>query len=281
MTIAAKIIADSINPDGKRLTTFVCTYHRFILAEVNTHRQLSRNSASSRAVPISKMINAVISNLAEPVFWGANQKGMQSKVELSKSRQKVAKLVWRAASLGACGAAWLMSKLGVHKQIANRLLEPFSWTTSIITATEWGNFFNLRCHPDAQPEFQQLAFAMLEQYAIGSPAKKEWGEWHIPFGDKYLDDIGIAEQVKVCTARSARVSYFNFEGDIDYKKDFKLHDDLLISGHVSPSEHSAQAEPGNWGNFLGGWKQYRKTLAGENRSQFNAADLLRSRNKTS
>jgi hypothetical protein len=131
-------------------------------------------------------------------------------------------------------------ELGIHKQIANRLLEPFAHMTTIVSATDWENFFALRAHPDAQPEFQALADLMLEVYVGSEPKGLRAGEWHLPFADKYVEDGLSQEQlVKITTARCARVSYLNFEGDISYEKDYKLHDDLLASGHMSPFEHAA------------------------------------------
>ena len=265
--IDAKIIADSRNPIGNRITTWILKFPRFILAEFNTHRMLSRNSSSSRAIPIEKIIQNVIDEPAVPEFWGKNQKGMQASVELTEKEREEAQRQWLAARDLAVHKARMLQDLDVHKQIANRLLEPWMHQTVLCTATEWGNFFALRAHKDAQPEFQRLAFKMLDLYNSNEPKQLKTGEWHIPFGDKYCDDLTVEEQLKVCTARAARVSYNNFEGDIDFKKDFDLHNRLLESGHLSPFEHCAQAlsYPGTSGNFIG-WYQYRKLFHNENRT---------------
>lgn len=279
--IEARIIADSINPSGKRITTFITKSHRYILAEINTHRALSRNSASSRARPSEKVIQDVLDNPAVPVYWGMNQRGMQATTEIDVAKQTVAKSEWLSAREDAVKHVKKLMELGVHKQVANRLLEPFMYQTALITATEWGNFFNLRAHPDAQPEFQELAFKMLEVYVDSVPANKDWGEWHVPFGDQYLaEGLSIEQQLKIATARAARVSYVNFEGNIDHQKDYELHDTLVTSGHCSPLEHAAMANPGRTksGNFSG-WEQYRKTIPGENRSEFNPRELLEKRVK--
>lgn len=282
--IEAKIIADSINPAESRLTSFVCTYPRFIHSEVMTHRVFSRNAASSRAIPVEKMIARILKEPAMPVHWGKNQRGMQAGEELSPTDQGLAKHVWREAMRAAVLSAEHLLSLGVHKQIANRLLEPFAHMTSLITATEWGNFFNLRCHKDAQPEFQSLAYAMLEAYRVNKPVNKDWGEWHIPFGDQYIDEgLAIHERLKICTARAARVSYMSFEGDIDHNKDYGLYETLKSSGHMSPFEHAAKATQeghfiGNprWRSNFRGWLQYRKLIPNENREIFNVDDLLAS-----
>jgi hypothetical protein len=136
-----------------------------------THRQFSRNAASSRAIPIRKMLKAILAEPATFVEWGANGKGMQSKALLSPTRRKFAKAIWAAGCYVAVALSWLMDKVGAHKQLANRLTEPFAHMTTLVTATEWDNFFALRAHPDAQPEFQALADLMLFAYVEERPRK--------------------------------------------------------------------------------------------------------------
>jgi thymidylate synthase ThyX len=306
--INAKILLDSINPVGNRITSWILTYPRFFHSEVLTHRAFSRNAASSRAIPVKRMIDDIRQNCAMPIFWGKNQAGMQAKEELDdiiKRREIVvspvgngldpykltvtdkhaAKHEWLAARDSAVKHAEKMLELGVHKQIANRILEPFMHMTVIITGTEFENFYALRAHPDAQPEFQDLGYKMLDIYQLSEPKKLKAGEWHIPFGDKIedarlnrlIDKINREQQftptshdemykIKIATARCARVSYLNFEGKDDYNKDVELHDILAKSGHWSPFEHSAMALSTSEysGNFKG-WKQYRKMFNEENR----------------
>ena len=153
------------------------------------------------------------------------------------------------------------------------------YTTRVVTAIDWGNFFNLRAHKAAQPEFQELAFKMLEVLSKSSPKVLQPGEWHLPFADRYVPNgLGESELLKIVTARCARVSYVNFEGDIEFQKDYDLHDSLTVDGHVSPTEHAAQAldKPERSGNFIG-FKQYRKTLKNECRTQLDIAGLLAQR----
>lgn len=241
-----------------------------------THRLFSRNSASSRAIPVEKLIKLIRENPAGPVYWGKNQRGMQSEALLENEAVKNAQAEWYVAMEDAIKHAEAMLKIGVHKQLANRLLEPFCHMTTLLSATEFGNFFNLRAHKDAMPEFQELAFQMLEAYESNKPQIKFAGEWHLPFADKYLPEgLSEADLIQITTARAARLSYMTFEGDIDHQKDYKLHDQLLTSGHWSPFEHPAQAlsESKQSGNFIG-WMQYRKFFAMEHRKQFNAAQLL-------
>ena len=308
--IHAKILLDSVNPAGDRITSWVLTYPRFFHSELMTHRCFSRNAASSRAIPVKKMIEEVKNSAAMPIFWGKNQSGMQAKEELDdivKDKQifvspvgnsvdptklavtakHAAKHEWLAARDSAIKHAEKMLELGLHKQIANRILEPFMHMTVILTGTEFENFFALRAHPDAQPEFQDLAYKMLQMYQDNSPNKLKEGEWHIPFGDKldntrllpiatsgqaamFVDEVEDRMELlklKIATARCARVSYLNFEGKDDYIKDIELHDILANSGHWSPFEHCAQAMAKSEysGNFKG-WTQYRKTFNNENRT---------------
>jgi thymidylate synthase ThyX len=273
----AKILLDSINPRGNRITTFVLDFPRWILAELNTHRVFSRNTASSRAIPIEKMIKMVRENPAMPVFWGKNQAGMQSKEELVGSELLNAKEAWLRARDRAVESAEELMECGMHKQYANRAIENFLYVKTILTGTEFENFFALRAHKDTQPEFQDLAYKMLDIYQLSEPKKLKEGEWHIPFGDK-LDETRLTEvyyqtaipheelKLRIATARCARVSYLNFEGKDDYNKDIELSETLSSSGHWSPFEHSAMALSTSEysGNFKG-WKQYRKTFYEENR----------------
>lgn len=274
--ISARVITDSVNPCGNRLTTFVATFPRYILSEVNTHRALSRNSASSRAIPTKKMLRAVMGDPVMPVNYGKNGSGMQAKGELTGWRRTLARAAWRAFRWPAVLGSLSLHLLGVHKQLANRLLEPWLWTTAVISGTEWGNFFNLRCSPHAQPEFQCLAYEMLTAYVGSTPRRLKAGEWHLPFGDRYLaEGLTPDSYLKISTARCARVSYLNFDGEIDHAKDYALHDRLLVDGHVSPAEHQGRAEDGpvRSGNFVG-FTQYRKLIPGENRSTFDPYALL-------
>lgn len=261
--MSAKVIADSVNPADNRITTLVVRFPRFILAEFNTHRMFSRNAASSRAIPTKRIIDQVENDPVIPVYWGKNQSGMQAYAELSPSDQAVAETVWLQARDNAVFKAKEMLSLGVHKQIVNRLLEPWMKVSVLVTATEWKNFFKLRCHPAAQPEMQKLAYEIRDAIDASVPAFLNPGEWHLPFGDR-CDGLMVADKLKVATARAARLSYETFDGEIDYQKDFGLHDTLASSGHWSPFEHSAMACSTDVviGNYRG-WNQYRKFFEGE------------------
>lgn len=263
MSYECKILADSISPIGARLTTFSATFPRIILAEVNTHRMLSRNAASSRAIPFDKMVERIKADPFIPEF-AKNQKGMQAAAPLDDQEMTVAKRVWLDALNRAVSAATDLSMgLSIHKQWANRLLEPWMWTTMIISATDWANFFALRAHPAAQPEFQKIAYLMLDAYKASEPISLKHGEWHMPLLFPEDADFSLDDQKKICTGRCARVSYLTHEGKRDPQADIDLCARLAESGHWSPFEHVAQAREHCFGNFRG-FMQYRKFFFSEN-----------------
>jgi hypothetical protein len=266
---SVRILADSLAPCGKRLTTFEVTYPRFVHSELMTHRQLSRNSASSRAIPIQRMIRATIADPAHPIHWGANQAGMQARAELTGWRLRVARALWFGARWFAVLVAWLLWRVGLHKQIANRLLEPWMWITVIVSATEWSNFFALRDHPDAQPEIALLAWRMRCAYTESQPVRLRAGEWHLPFVDEMeahrIRSLSLDPRT-VSVGRVARVSFLTHDGRRDFHEDVKLHDRLrgALPPHMSPFEHVAMAlrTPEQSGNFIG-FRQYRKEIPNE------------------
>lgn len=283
-TISARVIADSITRRDKRITTMVITAPRMILAEFNTHRMFSRNSASSRAIPFDTMVKRVKEDPFIPIAWMKDHKGMQGTEYFSEeeSINKGLKNLWLEDKESAIIWATKLSEAGLTKQIVNRILEPFMWHTIIVTATEWDNFFKLRLHEAAEIHMQELAKVMLDALNGSTPKVLEVGEWHIPFGDNieldrvanYFDSIGQSVRtnvdyeevmVKIATARCARVSYLNYEGKDDYGADINLFDQLSKSGHWSPFEHCATPTPiGEYslGNFVG-WKQLRHTIQSE------------------
>jgi len=286
--IQAKIIADSINSKGKRITSFVVTMPRIVLAELNTHRVLSRNSASSRAIPFAKMLEMVKKTPFMPIQWMKDHSGMQGNEFFTEDSEiEAVKAAWLEARDNAVASAEKLSALGLSKQFVNRGLEAYMYHTVIITATEFENYFALRAHEAAEIHIQKLAFLMLEEMNNSTPKLLQIGEWHIPFGENmddnkissmYIGPDGMKEQeewlqrakVKVAVARCARVSYtvVGEEGKPDnYENDIKLHDRLLGMGHLSPFEHCAQCTDNEgWSGNFQGWTQYRKMLPNENRS---------------
>lgn len=270
--IKAEIIKDSVSARGSRITTFVLTYPRFIHAEFMTHRMLSRNASSSRAIPVSKFIEAITNNPAMPISFSKNCKGMQAKEEIENQDEAVK--VWLEARDAMMGFVEKLSALGVHKQHANRLLEPFQHITVVTTATDWANFFALRCHPDAQPEFQELAKTMWMEYEKSEPQVIQTGEWHLPFVGKSEIPRTINADLITSVARCARVSYNTHDGsENSFGKDCELYERLVGNNpiHASPTEHQAQAleDPNERSGNFKGWLQYRKTLCNENILEFS------------
>lgn len=292
----AKVVADSI-ANGIRITTLELQYPRFIHAEFMTHRMFSRNASSSRAIPVDKLLEQIREQPAMPIHWGKNKPGMQAAEEQDTevlldygighnySREEA----WLEAANWSRIHAKGFSDAGYHKQIVNRLTEPFQFIKVVVTATEWENFFNLRLHPDAQPEIYELARIMADAMDNCEPEELGRFDSHLPYvteKDRFYGQSFGHQYQKLSAARCARVSYQNHDkSDPDIEKDIKLHDMLQEAGHMSPFEHQAspmedprclevynpavQWEAGIthvdsnqdlWSGNFRGWIQYRKTL---------------------
>lgn len=308
--IKAKVIADSIYA-GSRLTTFEITFPRFILAEFNTHRVLSRNSASSRAIPVWKKLAEVYSNPFVPIAFGKNKSGMQSAENLSVEDAEAARKLWLLGRDFSVVQAYLLAggydqivrdakgderaiqvcraieefvetfkrslpdiaplPTPIHKQHANRVLEPYSHHTVIVTATDWRNFYALRASPHAQPEIKEVAIAMARAHMESVPQVLERFGWHMPFifEEDKREENNLLTLAKISSARCARVSYLTHDGKRSLDADVKMANDLQKNGHMSPFEHPAKAGDtlgvarGRGGNFSDQWIQYRKMLDGE------------------
>lgn len=261
------ILADSISPLGVRLTTFEVTFPRFILAEVNTHRMLSRNSASSRAIPTEKLIEQVRKNPFLPETFNKRVKGMGVGEAFSEQEREEAEVIWRHAALEAVKHAQFLNDLELDKSRVNRLLEPFMWHTAIISGTEWSNFFALRTDKGAQPEFRIIAEMMEEAYDFNHRLKKtkyfDYGEWHRPlvFEEDEKALIGDDKALNLLSAgRCARVSYDRQHDTEAIEKSIDRAEKLKSSGHWSPLEHIATPakDDNSFSGNLRGWTQYRK-----------------------
>lgn len=259
--ISAKIIADSTCENGSRLTTFEVVIPKYLVAEFNTHRMLSRNSASSRAIPVKTMIESITNSPAMPVWWGASQPGMQADNQIPDKDIESAKALWLEARDSAINYAQKLLEMGLHKQITNRLLETWMETKIVTTATNWGNFFLLRNHNDAQPEIHEAARQMQELYNSNTPKFLNSGEWHLPYCD-FENDFTLEELKKVSASLCAQVSYRKADFSLD--KAIKVYDRLVESfpPHFSPFEH--QGSPAAESNFVSGnfrgWYQLRQDI---------------------
>lgn len=268
MNIEAKVILDSVSHKGVRLTTFQLKYHRFIHSELMTHRVFSRNASSSRAIPVMKVLRQVWSDPAIPIHWGQNQPGMQANAQLDGWKKTAARTLWKLAGKVACVFAYAMVKVGLHKQVANRILEPWQFIHVVLSATTFDNWFALRDHSDAQPEIRELAQKMRKALNGSHPARLKPGQWHLPyltFSERAVLSTGTAR--KVSAARCCRVSYLKHDGkESDIFEDEKLCDRLTKSKpiHASPFEHVASPLDNSnlrSGNFQG-WMQYRELVEG-------------------
>lgn len=328
MTITAKVIADSIGVKSPRLTTFQLKYPRFIHSEIMTHRVFARNASSSRAIPVERQIAAILEDTAMPMHWGKNQKGMQADEEIRTpvkytrtrsvpvrpmhgegidwtdiAHQNVVAYVsgtpeqaWLEARDRAIDIARGFIKAGYHKQIVNRLLEPYSHINVVVTATNYDNLFWLRRHKDAQPEFKILADCMWEELQESTPQLLNPGEWHLPYvteqdrnhvwftqgqdNNVFEDYIGLEDLKQISASRCARTSYMTHDGKTpDLNADLDLYV-RLVGGeplHASPVEHQATPDEfdieedgrAHWKNpelsgcFNDGWVQFRKTMPNE------------------
>ena len=259
------VLADSVSPANVRLTTLQVRFPRIVLAEFNTHRMFSRNAASSRAIPVEKRIAEVRADPFIPAAFGANKRGMQAGDPLTGAQADSARVAWLQAATQACDRAEEMSAAGVHKQWANRLIEPFTWVEDIVTATEWANFYALRISEHAQPEIRTAAEYMKAAMDASEPTLVIPHMWHLPLvTEEDRAEFTPMDCARLSAARCARVSYLTHEGKRDPTADFALARRLQENGHMSPFEHPARpsADAGFVGNFRG-WVQLRKTLPNE------------------
>lgn len=265
MSYSAIILADSV-PDGyplSRLVTMQVTFPRFILAEFNTHRVFSRNSASSRAIPVETRLRQVRENPFVPEAFGVNRRGMQASETLDERDGSKARDVWLAARDAACEQVERMLDLGVHKQHANRLLEPFVWHTVVVSSTAWANFFALRCHPAAQPEMQITARAMRAAYEASTPTLLRESQWHLPYVSA-ADPADLSYMLKLSVVRCAAVSYERQDIERERSQVTERYEQMHRMGHWSPFEHQAMIAPGMCdSNFAAPWWQFRKQFEGE------------------
>lgn len=290
-----EVLAYSKSEYDVMAVSFYLMYPRFIHSEMLTHKDFSRSAASSRAIPVAKMLSQVWNKPAMPVHWGANIAGMQAKSELSGWKRRVAINLWMLAGKTACVFAWFLNKVKLHKQVANRILEPWQLMHVTLTTSKLANFFNLRIHPDAQPEICYLAMKMRDQLIISSPKLLKKGQWHLPWVDvaDYVSAEKLAFELclpintvllRASVARCARSSYGTFTGERSLVKDLELYDKLVVMKpvHASPAEHQVTpdvvvggllhvtsngkeeadtiwSQPKLHGNVIG-WIQHRKQI---------------------
>lgn len=310
--ITAEVICDSFC--HTRITSLIVTAPRYILVEWNTHRCLNRNSASSRAIPVDRRAEQVLTRPALPPWWCANQRGMQSYLSLSPEDRDACIYLWRKAANAAVSFSKALADHGAHKQIANRPMEAFVLWKGLVTATEWANKLHLRSSRLADPAYDLLALRILRALRDSTPRVLQPGEWHVPFGDRMYPDLGWETQLEVSAARCARLSYENHHGQFDLESDLRLAREVLWQPtgddppDASPFEHQAQAahpEEESWRRWcvqdgqvselgqklraenalwdgsdiwwgpLRWWRQWRKMRTNETRRELDSERLIR------
>ena len=272
----AKVIKDSIDLHGQRLTTMVVTFPRCVLAEFNTHRAFSKNTSSSRAQPFSTMIANVAGRFYIPEDVRLNEPGMQGFENLNEEQMESFKdwyyKIWEYVVEGCEN---MYDDVKVHKQHINKIFENFGYVDMVVTSTEWQNFLNLRDHEAAHPEMQKLAKYMRVALESSKPDLLFKGEYHLPFIEQAEKEYFRIEQlIKASVSRGARTSYKLHDGStVDIDKDVKLYEKLTTASpiHASPLEHVAicteklcveRFEGDEWvqrNKFynLSGWKSFR------------------------
>lgn len=276
---SARVILDSISPLGQRITTMEVRMHRFVLAEFNTHRVLSRNSASSRAIPVEKQLAQFSMNFAHPVRYPREQPGMQGGDELDGQDRQDAKMLlaqvhqYTRLVIGDYLRLHPDKSTRLHKSIINRLMEWGQYHVAVVTSTEWQNFFDQRAlvrSPLAQPEIAAAADAMLAAYEASEPRMLGWDDWHMPYIDWQDAALSPAGARQASVARCARVATMHHDGKRNIDADLRLFKNLVSAKpmHASPLEHVAKPcprevpemgyphHPEHLGNF-DGWAQLR------------------------
>lgn len=292
--ISAKVIAYSKYSNHKPMITMELEYPRIIHSEFMTHRMLSKNSASSRAIPVKTILEHVRNNPQMPVEWGLNQSGMQASGPADAAKTEGGKQVWLSAMRDMIAHSSVLSDIGFHKQICNRLIEPFFQMKVIVSGTEFNNFFHLRLHESADPTIKELAMVMYIALNEAEPTTLYDGDWHLPYIDIKANsrdfpiysiegqELTLGEAKIISASCCAQVSYRKNDNDLEKAKN--IFSRLIESDpvHASPVEHQATPityieepfdprtwEPGIthvtkngdlWSGNLRGWIQYRQLI---------------------
>ncbi len=289
-----KVAAYSVGPDGQKLATIEWEFPRIVLAETRTHRvfqaegewsecawsdptttpELSKSSASSRAIPYAQMLRKVREEPFVPLYWGKRGPGMADAGRLEGEQADRVTAAWLRGLERAIQTADEMHAEGVHKQDANRVLEPWAWVRQVVTAAKWDNFFALRTDVMAAPSFRLLARMAWLALDASTPDSLGWQDWHLPYiREEERGKLSLPDLLKLSSARCAWTSYGAPDGDGSIEKAFGTYQKLVGSHpvHASPTEHQAMPvpagyfarNPDRWSNLGDGWLQHRKLIAKE------------------
>lgn len=277
--IAAKVVADSISPSGCRLTTFECVVPKWLIAEINTHAMIRRNSASSRAVPTVAIIERVLRDPWEPLEWRyrSAEGGMQAGALMSREDAEASRRDWLGARDAVLPFVRSLEARHAAKEHVNRLLEAWMWSVVVMTATEWDQYLHQRGPgAGAQPEFQQLVALQMDAFERSIPVQRPYDRsaldirgWHLPY-------VSTTERMEhrlpvlaaLSAARCAGVSYYRPGAIGDLERELDRASRLVSNGHWSPLDMPAAATGDD--KFVGplrGWRAYRKFFGGESGSK--------------
>lgn len=280
----AKILADSINGTGSRLTTFEVEVPKYVLGQLAKHRQLSMNFESSRAKPFWRVLEQVVHDPYIPTRFGKYSSGMQpvgyfnqnevigiieewvtsahsaahqaidvgyrddDQGVYSEAHRRLRLAVWNGKTLD-----WFKDNPPeVAKELLNRILEPYMKVKGVVSATEWDNFIQLRANPEAQDDINYLAQDINRLLAENNPTFVSAGACHLP--DLGKNPTEVVENI-------ARVSYGNHRSTTK-REPGALYEQLAESGHWSPFEHVALVQGNGKSNFHSSWTQLRQILGG-------------------
>ena len=246
--IYAEVIEHSVNNTGVELVTLELQYPRSAHCEIMTHRVFSRNAQSNRAIKSDKLIENIYSDPYVPIHWGKEQKGMQAYEESNNpvdlnGLEISPETMWRILAKDTCTGASFFHKAGYHKQVVNRLLEPFQYIKVLISSTEWDNFFCLKLAEDAYPEIKEIANLMYQSIQESDPTLLEKGQWHLPYiTEKEKDKLNHKLLILCSVTRCAKISYLNhgYKESNDYAGELRFYDRLVKNKHLSPTEHQAK-----------------------------------------
>lgn len=292
--ISAEIVEHSKSKhDGSEIVTVNLRYGLIVHAEWLRHRMITNNVKSNRAIPAKVIRKEVLEDPYVPVWFGENQAGMVA--ENKAKKEKLLRCLWKLARYPVCFTHYVGEKLGLHKEVLNRLLSPWQWVRQTSTFTEGDNLYNLRLHKDAQKDIQAVVQCVYDAVKQSKPHELSYGEYHTPYVSKqriggtlyYIDNNGAylstEEAIKCSAARCARSSYDKHDGSkTTALGDIPLYDKLIVSepAHASPVENQATPFPYDGtdplefegithvtrgglvgsGNFFG-WVQHRQTLS--------------------
>lgn len=263
-----EVLSSRSTQSWRTVNTLHLRYPRIIHGEMMTARVFNRNARSSRAVPIETLLKEIRNDPFIPWHWTGHKKGMQGvpghdalvymptpAADCDDTWTEMSNVEgWLWARDRAVEAAEAFGKAGYHKQVANRLVEPFMWMDLLVTSTHWANFLHLRDHEAAEPHIRDLAVLVGKVLDQAQPTDLDVGEWHLPYitaedhaeaAKRFVLQKDATDFLKkVSAARCARISYKPFDGNGSYERELERYDGLVNADavHASPLEHQCSPD---------------------------------------